>query len=149
MLTFLFSSKGKLNRGLSVIDSYLLLKQGSEVTEDEFFLACVLGWCVEWFQACALLLDDIMDGSHTRRDQICWYRRPEVGLRGINDGILLKCHIARLIKRYFREKTYYIDISELWNEIPSYCQVQDILLLILPPCCLCIAVIWCKIGKLQ
>ena len=111
MLTFLFSSKGKLNRGLSVIDSYLLLKQGSEVTEDEFFLACVLGWCVEWvmtndpndtlipskfilfnerngwffcctkkmqFQACALLLDDIMDGSHTRRDQICWYRRPEV-----------------------------------------------------------------------
>uniref|UniRef100_K3Z769 Uncharacterized protein n=1 Tax=Setaria italica TaxID=4555 RepID=K3Z769_SETIT len=108
---------GKLNRGLSVIDSYLLLKQGSEVTEDEFFLACVLGWCVEWFQACALLLDDIMDGSHTRRDQICWFRRPEVGLRGINDGILLKCHITRLIKKYFREKTYYIDISELWNEI--------------------------------
>ncbi|CAN6229877.1 unnamed protein product [Urochloa humidicola] len=108
---------GKLNRGLSVIDSYLLLKQGSEVTEDEFFLACVLGWCVEWFQACALLLDDIMDGSHTRRDQICWYRRPEVGLRGINDGILLKCHILRLINKYFREKTYYIDISELWNEV--------------------------------
>lgn len=50
MLTFSFFSlsKGKLNRGLSVIDSYLLLKQGSEVTEDEFFLACVLGWCVEW-----------------------------------------------------------------------------------------------------
>ncbi|WVZ87519.1 hypothetical protein U9M48_034144 [Paspalum notatum var. saurae] len=108
---------GKLNRGLSVIDSYLLLKQGSEVTEDEFFLACVLGWCVEWFQACALLLDDIMDDSHTRRDQICWFRRPEVGLRGINDGILLKCHIARLIKKYFREKPNYIDISELWNEI--------------------------------
>ena len=48
MLTFIFFCKGKLNRGLSVIDSYLLLKQGSEVTEDEFFLACVLGWCVEW-----------------------------------------------------------------------------------------------------
>ncbi|CAD6261939.1 unnamed protein product [Miscanthus lutarioriparius] len=108
---------GKLNRGLSVVDSYLLLKQGSEVAEDEFFLACVLGWCVEWFQACALLLDDIMDDSHTRRDQICWYRRPEVGLHGINDGIVLKCHIARLIKKYFREKPYYIDICELWNEI--------------------------------
>lgn len=91
-----------------MVDSYLLLKQGSEVTEDEFFLACVLGWCVEWvmmlltlltmtvlfqkketsdyfaaikcmqFEACALLLDDIMDDSHTRRDKICWYRRPEV-----------------------------------------------------------------------
>ncbi|CAN6269571.1 unnamed protein product [Urochloa humidicola] len=108
---------GKLNRGLSVIDSYLLLKQGSEITEDEFFLACVLGWCVEWFQACALVLDDITDGSHTRRDQLCWFRRPEVGLQGINDGILLKCHIARLIKKYFREKTYYIDIFDLWNEV--------------------------------
>ncbi|XP_006652943.1 farnesyl pyrophosphate synthase-like isoform X2 [Oryza brachyantha] len=108
---------GKLNRGLSVIDSYLLLKQGSEVTEDDFFLACVLGWCVEWFQACALLLDDIMDDSYTRRDQICWYRRPEVGLRGINDGILLKCHILILIKKYFREKPYFLDLLELWNEI--------------------------------
>ncbi|KAL6651894.1 hypothetical protein ACP70R_010819 [Stipagrostis hirtigluma subsp. patula] len=118
---------GKLNRGLSVIDSYLLLREGSEVTEDEFFLACVLGWCVEWFQACALLLDDIMDSSHTRRDQICWYKRPEVlksmpslvtvGLRAINDGILLKCHIVLLIKKYFKEKSCYVDISELWNEI--------------------------------
>ncbi|CAL5014420.1 unnamed protein product [Urochloa decumbens] len=117
---------GKLNRGLSVIDSYLLLKQGSEVPEDEFFLACVLGWCVEWFQACALVLDDITDGSHTRRDQLCWFRRPEVGLRGINDGILLKCHIARLIKKYFREKTYYIDISELWNET-SLGQMLDLI----------------------
>ncbi|BAF16035.1 farnesyl pyrophosphate synthase [Oryza sativa Japonica Group] len=108
---------GKLNRGLSVIDSYLLLKQGSEVTEDDFFLACVLGWCVEWFQACALLLDDIMDDSHTRRDQICWYRRPEVGLRGINDGIILKCHILIMIKKYFREKPYFLDILEIWSEI--------------------------------
>ncbi|CAD6261928.1 unnamed protein product [Miscanthus lutarioriparius] len=40
-----------------------------------------------------------------------------VGLHGINDGIVLKCHIARLIKKYFREKPYYIDICELWNEI--------------------------------
>uniref|UniRef100_A0A0E0KW59 Farnesyl pyrophosphate synthase n=1 Tax=Oryza punctata TaxID=4537 RepID=A0A0E0KW59_ORYPU len=108
---------GKLNRGLSVIDSYLLLKQGSEVTEDDFFLACVLGWCVEWFQACALLLDDIMDDSHTRRDQICWYRRPEVGLRGINDGIILKCHILIMIKKYFREKPYFLDLLEIWSEI--------------------------------
>uniref|UniRef100_A0A0D9WAK1 Farnesyl pyrophosphate synthase n=1 Tax=Leersia perrieri TaxID=77586 RepID=A0A0D9WAK1_9ORYZ len=79
---------GKLNRGLSVIDSYLLLRQGSEVTEDDFFLACVLGWCVEW-----------------------------VGLKGINDGILLKCHILIMIKKYFREKPYFIDLLDVWNEV--------------------------------
>lgn len=39
-----------------MIDSYLLLKEGSEVTEDDFFLACVLGWCVEWVMALTIHL---------------------------------------------------------------------------------------------
>lgn len=39
---------GKLNRGLSVIDSYTLLKEGKDLTEDEVFLASALGWCIEW-----------------------------------------------------------------------------------------------------
>jgi hypothetical protein len=42
------SSEGKLNRGLSVIDSYMLLREGTEVDDEDFYLACVLGWCVEW-----------------------------------------------------------------------------------------------------
>uniref|UniRef100_A0A6V7QWF1 Uncharacterized protein n=1 Tax=Ananas comosus var. bracteatus TaxID=296719 RepID=A0A6V7QWF1_ANACO len=50
---------GKLNRGLSVIDSYKLLKAGVEL------------------QAYFLVLDDIMDNSHTRRGQLCWYRVPK------------------------------------------------------------------------
>ena len=39
---------GKLNRGLSVIDSYKLLKEQKELTEEEIFLASALGWCIEW-----------------------------------------------------------------------------------------------------
>jgi Polyprenyl synthetase len=39
---------GKLNRGLSVVDSYKLLKGGRELTPDELYHACVLGWCIEW-----------------------------------------------------------------------------------------------------
>ncbi|KAI3717601.1 hypothetical protein L1987_69326 [Smallanthus sonchifolius] len=38
---------GKLNRGLSVVDSYQLLK-GGELIDDEVFLASALGWCIEW-----------------------------------------------------------------------------------------------------
>lgn len=38
---------GKLNRGLSVIDSYRVLK-GEELSEEEIFLASALGWCIEW-----------------------------------------------------------------------------------------------------
>ena len=38
---------GKLNRGLSVVDTVAILK-GRELTEQEYFKAAVLGWSVEW-----------------------------------------------------------------------------------------------------
>ena len=28
-----------------------------------------------------------------------------------------KCHIVRVIKKYFRQKALRIDISEIWNEV--------------------------------
>ncbi|XP_077237559.1 farnesyl pyrophosphate synthase-like isoform X2 [Tasmannia lanceolata] len=108
---------GKLNRGLSVIDSYKLLKQGKELSEDEVFLACVLGWGIEWLQAYFLVLDDIMDNSHTRRGQPCWFRLPKVGMIAANDGILLRNHIPRMLKKHFREKPYYVDLVDLFNEV--------------------------------
>ena len=39
---------GKLNRGLSVIDSYKILKGVDVLSKEETFLACTLGWCIEW-----------------------------------------------------------------------------------------------------
>ncbi|KAH9322322.1 hypothetical protein KI387_016961, partial [Taxus chinensis] len=108
---------GKLNRGLSVIDSYRLLKNGKVLSEGEVFLGCVLGWCIEWLQAYFLVLDDIMDGSHTRRGQPCWFRLPKVGLVAANDGILLRNHITRILKMHFRTKPYYSDLLDLFNEV--------------------------------
>nr|XP_010924112.1 farnesyl pyrophosphate synthase isoform X2 [Elaeis guineensis] len=107
---------GKLNRGISVIDSYKLLK-GTELSDDQVFLACALGWCIEWLQAYFLVLDDIMDNSHTRRGQLCWFRVDKVGLIAANDGIILRNHIPRILKRYFREKPYYADLLDLFNEV--------------------------------
>lgn len=37
---------GKLNRGLSVVDTVEILK-GRALTEEEYFKSAVLGWCVE------------------------------------------------------------------------------------------------------
>ena len=44
---------GKLNRGLSVVDSVAILK-GRELTESEYFKAAVLGWSVEWVRLSSL-----------------------------------------------------------------------------------------------
>jgi hypothetical protein len=41
----------------------------------------------------------------------------QVGLSAINDGVLLKCHVQAIIKRYFKEKFYFLDLMELWNEV--------------------------------
>ncbi|KAL0310802.1 UNVERIFIED_CONTAM: Farnesyl pyrophosphate synthase [Sesamum angustifolium] len=108
---------GKLNRGLSVVDSYKLLKEGKDLTEDEVFLASALGWCIEWLQAYFLVLDDIMDNSHTRRGQQCWFRVPKVGMIAVNDGIMLRNHIPRILKKHFRQKPYYVDLLDLFNEV--------------------------------
>jgi farnesyl diphosphate synthase len=54
---------GKCNRVLFVIDSYNILKSADVLSQEEIFLACTLGWCIEWvlnasqwfyFQACVL-----------------------------------------------------------------------------------------------
>ncbi len=37
---------GKLNRGISVVDSVEILK-GRKLSEDEYFKAALLGWCIE------------------------------------------------------------------------------------------------------
>ncbi|CAN4117840.1 unnamed protein product [Withania somnifera] len=108
---------GKLNRGLSVIDSYILLKERRELTREEIFETSSLGWCVEWLQAYFLVLDDIMDGSHTRRGKECWFRLKKVGMIAINDGILLRNHIPRILKKHFKGKPYYVYLLELFNEV--------------------------------
>ncbi|PWA71453.1 chrysanthemyl diphosphate synthase [Artemisia annua] len=109
---------GKMVRGYFVVDSYQLLK-GQELTEEEAFPVCALGWCTEWFQAFILAHDDIMDGSHTRRGQPCWFRLPEVGVVAINDGVLLRNHVHRILKKHFQGKAYYVHLVDLFNEIDT------------------------------
>ena len=57
---------GKMNRGLSVPQSYQLLVHQPDPADME--LANVLGWSVEILQAFYLVADDIMDGSVTRQE---------------------------------------------------------------------------------
>ncbi|KAJ1664792.1 Farnesyl pyrophosphate synthetase [Coemansia sp. RSA 1813] len=107
---------GKMNRGLSVVDTVKIMRGEKELPKDVNERAMVLGWAVEWLQAFFLVADDIMDESPTRRGQPAWYRRQDVGILAINDSFILESCIYRLLKKYFRSEPYYIDLIELLHE---------------------------------
>jgi farnesyl diphosphate synthase len=74
---------GKLNRGMSVVDTYQILI-GEPLSDETYLRVSILGWAVELvclpatmltkLQAYFLVADDMMDKSITRRGQPCWYR---------------------------------------------------------------------------
>ncbi|KAF4581658.1 Farnesyl pyrophosphate synthetase [Pleurotus pulmonarius] len=107
---------GKLNRGMSVIDSAEILL-GRSLTDEEYGKAAVLGWCIELFQAFCLVSDDIMDKCLVRRTQPRWHRLPHVRLIAVNDACMLRSAIFYLLKRHFRQETYYAAVLELFHDV--------------------------------
>ncbi|XP_002987912.2 farnesyl pyrophosphate synthase [Selaginella moellendorffii] len=124
---------GKLNRGLSVIDSLVLLKSEDELSRDEIEQAFALGWCIEWLQAYFLVMDDIMDDSHTRRGKPSWFKQPNVGLVAANDALLLRNHVPRILRKYFHGQLYYFDLRELFDEVEYQTACGQMLDLITSP----------------
>ncbi|KAK2460024.1 hypothetical protein APHAL10511_007947 [Amanita phalloides] len=123
---------GKLNRGMAVVDTVEILK-GRSLTDDEYLMAAVLGWCVELLQAFFLVSDDIMDSSITRRSQPCWYRVPEVGMIAINDSFMLEAAIYRLVKVYFKGQPYYVDLVETLLDTTYQTEMGQLIDLITAP----------------
>ncbi|KAF4593574.1 Farnesyl pyrophosphate synthetase [Pleurotus pulmonarius] len=123
---------GKLNRGMSVVDSVEILKN-RELTEEEYFQAAVLGWCIELLQAYFLVSDDMMDGSITRRDQPCWYRVQSVGNIAINDSFMLEAAIYWLLKKHFRQSPCYVDLLEVFHETTYQTEMGQLIDLITAP----------------
>lgn len=64
-----------------------------------------------------LLCDDIMDGSQTRRGQPCWHTLEGIGLTAINDALMIENAIFTILKKYFSDKDYYVNLLELFHEI--------------------------------
>ncbi|KAI8988159.1 farnesyl pyrophosphate synthase [Mycotypha africana] len=123
---------GKLNRGISVVDTIRILK-GDTATEDDIFKATVLGWLVEFLQAFFLIADDIMDGSITRRGQPCWYKVDGVNMVAINDSFILESCIYIFLKKYFKNTEYYVDLLELFHEVTFQTELGQLCDLITAP----------------
>ncbi|KIY45268.1 farnesyl-diphosphate synthase [Fistulina hepatica ATCC 64428] len=123
---------GKLNRGMSVVDTLRILR-GSELSQELYTRAAILGWCIELLQAFFLVTDDIMDASITRRGQPCYYRQPSVGMVAVNDAFMLEAAIYQLLKSHFRSEPYYVDLVELFHETTYQTEVGQLIDLITAP----------------
>ncbi|KAI0686545.1 farnesyl-diphosphate synthase [Earliella scabrosa] len=123
---------GKLNRGISVVDSVEILK-GRKLSEDEYFKAALLGWCIELLQAFFLVSDDMMDQSVTRRGQPCWFRIEGVNYIAINDSFMLEGAIYYLLKKHFRTEPYYVHLLELFHDTTFQTEIGQLIDLITAP----------------
>ncbi|KAF8524308.1 farnesyl-diphosphate synthase [Hysterangium stoloniferum] len=126
---------GKLNRGISVVDTVEIMR-GARLGDDEYFEVALLGWGVELLQAFFLVSDDLMDSSVTRRDQACWYRveQPDkVGTIAVNDAFMLEGAIYHLLKRYFRKRSFYADLLDLYHDMTYYTELGQLIDLITAP----------------
>ncbi|XP_016076872.1 PREDICTED: farnesyl pyrophosphate synthase isoform X2 [Miniopterus natalensis] len=124
---------GKHQRGMTVLTTFQDLVEPAKQDAESLQRAMIVGWCVELLQAFFLVADDIMDSSLTRRGQICWYKKPGVGLNAVNDVLLLEACIFRLLKLYCREQPYYLNLMELFLQISYQTEIGQTLDLITGP----------------
>ncbi|KAI5969375.1 ERG20 [Candida margitis] len=120
---------GKLNRGLSVVDTYAILNNtSSDKLDDETYKkVAILGWAIELLQAYFLVADDMMDQSKTRRGQPCWYLKEGVGNIAINDSFMLDGAIYEILRKHFRKDSYYIDLLDLFHEVTFQTELGQLL----------------------
>nr|CAB3245591.1 farnesyl pyrophosphate synthase-like [Phallusia mammillata] len=106
---------GKRTRGLTVVSSFKLLM--GNCSQEELEIALSVGWAVEILQASFLVADDVMDQSQTRRGQLCWFRKPGIGLQAINDSMILESCVFSILRLFCRKKSFYADLVDLFHQV--------------------------------
>ncbi|XP_055917258.1 farnesyl pyrophosphate synthase [Eupeodes corollae] len=109
--------RGKKNRGLLTVLTYKKLVSEDQLTPENIKNAQYLGWCVEMLQSMFIIADDIMDGSTTRRGQVCWHKLDDVGMTAINDSLMIENAIFTILKNHFRQSEAYADLLDLFHEV--------------------------------
>lgn len=117
---------------MSVVDTTQILLDHS-LSDDEYFRAATLGWMTELLQAFFLVSDDIMDSSHTRRGNPCWYRMPKVGLIAVNDSFMLESSIYILLEKHFRSHRSYGHFIQLFHTVTFQTEIGQLADLLTAP----------------
>lgn len=120
MLDYTVAEGGKKNRIKMTVESFEILavqKFSTPPTAEYMKLATILGWIVEMMQGAVLLIDDIIDGSSTRRGKPSWYlcqdKRPQV----MADGVLILELACSILKKYFLHMDCYSQLNDARHEV--------------------------------
>ncbi|KAF2886081.1 hypothetical protein ILUMI_20092, partial [Ignelater luminosus] len=117
--------KGKKYRGLLVVAAYKMMESHEHLTPDNIRLANILGWCIEMvslllsFQlhSSFLIINDITDGSETRRGLPCWYKNEHVGLQAVGDALMIRCGLYSILTKHFSDRVCYLPLVESFNDV--------------------------------
>lgn len=71
---------------------------------------------IRQLQASILIVDDIIDGSEMRRNQLCWYKMENVDALAINDAMMIENGVYYILKKYASHMPNYANIMELFHE---------------------------------
>ncbi len=63
-----------------------------------------------------LVSDNIVNQVETSHGKLSWHCVDGVGLKAINDSLLVEGAVFQLVREHFRNEPYYIDLLELIHE---------------------------------
>ena len=59
--------------------------------------------------------NDIVTGAETRGGNPCWHRVEGVELTACNDAMIIEYCMFFVLEKYFKEKSYYLDLVEIFH----------------------------------
>jgi len=90
---------------------YKILESTENLSPENIHLASILGWCVDLIGITITMIDDIVDQSEMRLNQLCWYKL--VGLKAINDIKMIEQALYVILRKYFSNHHCYVPALEL------------------------------------
>ncbi|XP_031328849.1 farnesyl diphosphate synthase 2-like [Photinus pyralis] len=108
---------GKKVNSFGAIAFYTSMEDPNKLTEENIRLVNILGWCIQMLHTSYIIVDDIQDGSPTRRGLPCWYLVENVGMQAITDALWIYNGLFMIIKKYLRNHRNYISLVELFHKV--------------------------------
>ncbi|CAG0917834.1 unnamed protein product [Notodromas monacha] len=108
---------GRKSRGLAAVASFRTLVPPEERSEERMRNALIVGWCVELIHNVFVIQDDIAKGRQVRRGRSSWHNMDHVGVKAINDALMLENSMYFLLWKYLRNEPYYIKLVELFHQV--------------------------------